>query len=206
MNNKAVILANGAFPRHPIPLGELKSSQFIVCCDGAINNLEKVGLHPYAIVGDLDSLDSRLKEKYHDLIYHFADQNTNDLTKAVNWCLAKGFDEVVIIGASGLREDHMIGNVFLLPSYAQKIKVTMLTDHGSFIPLLESAGMDSFKGQQVSLFSPSPNTVITTHNLRYALNSQSLQMMWQGTLNESLGDSFRVDLQGDSLIVYQVYS
>lgn len=205
MNNKAVILANGAFPEHPIPLGELKSAKYIVCCDGAINNLEKAGLHPYAIVGDLDSLDSRLREKYRDLIYHFADQNTNDLTKAVNWCLAKRFEEVIIVGASGLREDHMIGNVFLLPRYAKKIKVTMLTDHGSFVPLLESAMMDSFKGQQVSLFSVSSATLITTHNLRYALNSQSLKMMWQGTLNESLGDSFRIELQGDPVIIYRVY-
>ncbi len=205
MNNKAVILANGAFPEHPIPLGELKSAKYIVCCDGAINNLEKAGLHPYAIVGDLDSLDSRLREKYRDLIYHFADQDTNDLTKAVNWCLAKRFEEVIIVGASGLREDHMIGNVFLLPRYAKKIKVTMLTDHGSFVPLLESAMMDSFKGQQVSLFSVSSATLITTHNLRYALNSQSLKMMWQGTLNESLGDSFRIELQGDPVIIYRVY-
>ena len=63
MQKKAVILANGAFPTHEIPLRELKESKFIVCCDGAINNLVEAQLEPYAIVGDLDSLDPDLKWK-----------------------------------------------------------------------------------------------------------------------------------------------
>ncbi|MPQ45977.1 thiamine diphosphokinase [Marinifilum sp. N1E240] len=205
MQKKAVILANGAFPTHEIPLKELKESKYIVCCDGAINNLEEAKIEPYAIVGDLDSLDPDLKWKYRDIIHHFSNQDNNDLTKAVHWCLDHGFNEAVIIGATGKRDDHMIGNVFLLPMYVKKIRVKMLTSYGVFTPITRSKNFESFTRQQVSLFSPNPETLITTANLRYALTNEKIEMMWQGTLNESMGESFRIDFEGGPLIVFQEY-
>ncbi|WP_282014403.1 thiamine diphosphokinase [Marinifilum flexuosum] len=205
MQKKAVILANGAFPTHEIPIKELKESKHIICCDGAINNLEKAGLEPFAIIGDLDSLDSELKWKYKDIIHHFSNQDTNDLTKAVEWCIANKFNEIAIVGATGKRDDHMIGNVFLLPQYAKKVRVKMLTSYGMFTPIVRPKNFESYTRQQVSIFSPNRNTLITTANLRYSLTNQSLEMMWQGTLNESMGDSFRIEFEGGPLIVFQEY-
>jgi len=204
-SKSAVILANGSFPVHEIPLNSLKSSECIVCCDGAINKLETAGIEAHAIVGDLDSLSDDLKRKYQDIIHHFSNQDTNDLTKAVNWCLANKINDITIVGATGERDDHMIGNIFLLPSYTKKMKVKMLTDYGIFTPVMRSRNFDSYIGQQVSIFSPQAETIITTANLRYELTNQKLDMLWQGTLNESMGDSFRIDFEGDSLIIYQEY-
>jgi thiamine pyrophosphokinase len=205
MQKKAVILANGSFPTHKIPLSELKQSKYIVCCDGAINKLEQAEITPFVIVGDLDSLESELKWKYRDIIYHLSDQDTNDLTKAVNWCLSNKFSEITIVGATGQRDDHMIGNIFLLPQYAKNIKVKMLTDYGVFTPIIRSRNFESYTRQQVSIFSTVADTIITTANLRYALTNQKLEMMWQGTLNESMGDSFRIEFEGGPLIVFQEY-
>lgn len=205
MQKKAVILANGTFPRHEIPLNELKSSKHIVCCDGAINQLEEAQLEPYAIVGDLDSLNSEMKRKYSKIIHHFANQDTNDLTKAVRWCVDEGFSEITIVGATGQRDDHMIGNVFLLPQYAKIVRVTMQTNYGTFTPILRSKNFESYTRQQVSIFSLNTETLITTANLRYALTNQKLEMMWQGTLNESMGDRFRIEFDGGPLIIYQEY-
>jgi len=205
MQKKAVILANGSFPTHEIPLNELKTSKFIVCCDGAINKLDEEGIEPYAIVGDLDSLNPEMKWKYRDIIHHFLNQDSNDLTKAINWCLENNFSEVVIVGATGQRDDHMIGNVFLLPQYARKIKVKMLTSYGIFTPILRAKNFESYTRQQVSIFSPNSDTLISTANLRYALTEQKLELMNQGTLNESMGDSFRIEFEGASLIIYQEY-
>jgi len=204
-SKSAVILANGSFPINDIPLNILKTSDCIVCCDGAINKLESAGIKAHAIVGDLDSLTNDLKRKYQDIIHHFSNQDTNDLTKAVNWCLSNKYNDITIVGATGERDDHMIGNIFLLPSYTKKMKVRMLTDYGTFTPVIRSRNFDSYIGQQVSIFSPESDTTITTANLRYELTNQKLEMLWQGTLNESMGDSFRIDFEGSSLIVYQEY-
>ncbi len=204
-SKSAVILANGSFPVHEIPLNVLKTADCIVCCDGAINKLETTGMKAHAIVGDMDSISNDLRRKYQDIIYHFSEQDTNDLMKAINWCSANKIDEITIVGATGERDDHMLGNIFQLPSFAQKKKLKMLTDYGIFTPLTCSRNFDSYRGQQVSIFSLQAETTITTVNLRYELTNQKLEFLWKGTLNESMGDSFRIDFQGDALIVYQEY-
>jgi len=61
----------------------------------------------------------------------------------------------------------------------------------------------SYRGQQVSLFAVE-RAAITTHNLKYPLHNRILTNWWQGTLNESLGDSFTVDSSG-RVIVFRVY-
>ena len=63
-----VILANGDFPSHLISLGKLQDAQTIICCDGSVNNLVKNKMEPHYILGDLDSIDDNLKNKYRDRI------------------------------------------------------------------------------------------------------------------------------------------
>ena len=121
--SNAVIVADGSFPVHPIPLDILDKAEVIVCCDGSAENLIRYGLFPDAIVGDMDSLSNDLKERFADRVYVDDGQETNDLTKTVLWCHESGYDDLVIIGAGGKREDHTIGNISLLVEYAKTVKV-----------------------------------------------------------------------------------
>lgn len=202
-NLKTVIVANGKFPEHDIPLGVLADADIIVCCDGAIEKFDEKGIIPTVIVGDLDSLSSYQRIKYAYLLHQDLDQDTNDLTKAVNWCIKNKLFDIDIIGATGLREDHTMGNIGLLPLYASKgAKVTIYTDNGILIPLLKSKTINSFKGQQVSIFSPNNETRITSTNLKYSIQNRTLEDYWMGTLNESLEDNFRLEFEPGPLIVF----
>jgi len=199
----AVIVANGKFPEHEIPLKTLIEADIVVCCDGAISQIDKRGIIPTAIVGDLDSLSSSLRNKYADKLYPDPDQDSNDLTKAVKWCLSKSYKNIDIIGATGLREDHTIGNIGLLPFYAKMgMNVRILTDNGVIFPLLESKSVESFRGQQISIFSPNNQTKITSTNLKYSIENRTLEEYWMGTLNESLGDTFYLEFTPGPLILF----
>ncbi|MBT6390322.1 MAG: thiamine diphosphokinase, partial [Candidatus Marinimicrobia bacterium] len=48
-----VILANGAFPIHPIPLIILVGAGTVICIDGSANSLEALDLMPHIIIGDM---------------------------------------------------------------------------------------------------------------------------------------------------------
>lgn len=203
---KVVVVANGKFPEHEIPLNILANADIVVCCDGATANVDRLGIIPTAIVGDLDSLTSFLKIQYADKLHHDPDQNTNDLTKAIKWCLSRNYANIDIVGATGLREDHTLGNIGLLPLYARMgARVRMLSDNGIIIPLLESQSIDSFVGQQVSIFSPNNLTKITSTKLKYSLDSGVLNEYWMGTLNESLGENFTLDFDSGPLILFLKY-
>jgi thiamine pyrophosphokinase len=202
---KTAILANGNYPTHDVPLKHLREADFIVCCDGAAEKLVAHGLEPGIITGDLDSVSPALKKRYEKILVHDADQETNDLTKAVKWCVAQGIDEVVILGATGIREDHTLGNISLLADYNRSIKATILTDTGSFRVCDRSVTIGSHPGQQVSLFSIDPALAVTSSGLRYPLSRLKLASWWRGTLNEAEGESFRLEFERGQLIVFMEY-
>jgi thiamine pyrophosphokinase len=196
-----VVVADGTFPTHEVPLGYLKNAKRIICCDGSVHNLVTSGMKPDAIVGDLDSLSDELANRYADRIFLDENQETNDLTKAVMWCIEMGYKDIVIVGGTGKREDHTIGNISLLADYVGNVDIIMVTDTGIFRPLFKSSEISSFPGQQVSIFSINPEMEVTSYGLRYPLNKTKMTNWRQATLNESLGDSFSLDFNG-RLIVY----
>jgi thiamine pyrophosphokinase len=202
---KTVIVADGTFPVHDVPLRYLKCAERIICCDGSADNLLNAGYIPDAIIGDMDSLSEELANRFTDRIIRDECQDTNDLTKAVMWCHEKSYNNIVIIGATGKREDHTIGNISLLAEYAKLINVRMVTDTGIFLPLLNSSDIESFPGQQISLFSLDPDIEITSKGLKYPLNNLKVNNWWVATLNEAVDESFSLKFTDGRLIVYMSF-
>ena len=191
----AVIVANGEFPTHEIPLAILKSVKHIVACDGAIKNVPQAEV----VVGDGDSVP----QAYHDRLIKIEEQEDNDLTKATRYCLSMKWRKIAYLGCTGKREDHTLGNIGLLMRYFRKMGVEgwMFTDYGCFTPACGSQTFPSKKGQQVSIFNFGCKQ-LTSEGLKW--NSYAYDEWWQGTLNEAMGDSFsfRAD---DYYLVYQTY-
>jgi thiamine pyrophosphokinase len=197
-----IIVADGTFPTHSVPLDYLANADKIVCCDGSTENLLKAGFIPDAIVGDMDSLSPDLVERFKDRTYPDLDQETNDLTKAVMWCKMNNFSNLIIVGATGKREDHTIANISLLAEYIRELNILMVTDTGVFQPCLKSSEISSFPGQQVSIFSIDPETEITSSGLKYPLSGTKLKNWWMATLNEAVEDTFSLKFKGGPVIVY----
>lgn len=202
MFKPVIILANGRFPSTGLPLGYLDNAERIVCCDGSVSNLVNYGLEPWAIAGDLDSVPRKLKDKYANRLHHYDDQDTNDLTKAVRFCLEQGITDIVILGATGLREDHTLGNISLLADYAESLSVKMVTDYGIFIPVKPGKFISSWPGQQISVFAVDKGMQITSTGLKYTLQNMELQNWWMGTLNESEGAHFTLDFTEGRVLVF----
>lgn len=200
--SSTVIIADGNFPVHEIPLGYLSKASVIVCCDGSAGNSVNAGFIPDAIVGDMDSLSTDLAKRFSDRIYADHNQETNDLTKAVLWCSQSGYSDIVIVGATGKREDHTVGNISLLAEYSRYVNVRMVTDTGIFFPFNKSCKIDTFPGQQVSVFSINPETEITSAGLRYPLIRKKLKNWWEATLNEATGNVVELEFEGGLVIVF----
>ncbi|HAS83272.1 MAG TPA: thiamine diphosphokinase [Verrucomicrobia bacterium] len=203
--SKAVILANGAFPTHPLPRSILHEAYPLVCCDGAINRLMIENRIPDVIIGDLDSISPELRQRFGAILIEDPDQETNDLTKAVNWCLRQGIETVSILGATGEREDHTLANIALLARYNRDIHAEMVTDHGTFRVVYTTCCLPSIPGQQVSLFSMTPETAITSTGLKYSLNQMCLWELWQGSLNEATDHTFKLDFAKGCVVVFQTH-
>ena len=201
-----VILADGDFPSTPKTMQILKQAQHIICCDGAAEKLLRFGLEPDKIIGDLDSLAVKLQEKYADKIVHVAEQESNDLSKAFCYCRSQGYTDVVILGATGKREDHTLGNLSLLALYARELpEIKMVTDHGEFFVIFEGGTFPSMAGEQISIISLDSNLVIhSSENLKYPIRELKMDYWYQATLNEALSDTFSLDFPaGHPVLVYR---
>ncbi|MDD4920912.1 MAG: thiamine diphosphokinase [Bacteroidales bacterium] len=203
---QTIILADGAFPKNDKLLSILRGADRIICCDGAAEKLLDFGCEPDAIVGDMDSLSDELKRRFRDRIYPSSDQETNDLTKAVEYCLMQNYRQIAILGATGLREDHTLGNISLLADYSLRIEdICLFTDYGRMDAARASKNFESRPGQQVSIFSLIPDTNITAHGLLYPIDNRALTSWWQGTLNEATADNFRLEFDKGCLLVYRLW-
>lgn len=198
-----VIIANGRFPTHPTPLSYIERASFIVCCDGAANEFIEIGGKPNAIVGDCDSISKENIVRFADILYPNNDLETNDLTKSVQFCVDKGIKDITIVGGTGKREDHTLGNISLLAEYVHIANVIMATNWGVFTPINTTTQFKSFIGEQVSIFSID-HTRVSSQNLKYPLSNRILSNWWEGSLNESLDESFTIQTAG-RIIVFQAY-
>ena len=200
-----IILANGSFPKHKIPLNLLTNADTIICCDGSINNLYKKNIKPSYIIGDLDSINNDMIDKYKKIIIKANDQNENDLRKTITWVEKHGIKKAYILGATGKREDHTIGNIFSLLQYPNNLELLLYTNHGFFTVINNKKKFNSYIGQQVSIFSTDPSIKITTSNLKYNFINDNISSIYSGTLNESIQDVFFVEISHGKLLIYQTY-
>ena len=197
----AVVLANGDFPVHAVPLSLLENAAHIVACDGAIAHL---AAHDYQAdviaIGDGDSVPDGLRDR----LIQVDEQEDNDLTKATRYCLKQGWRRIAYVGATGQREDHTIGNISLIVRYFLEMGVEplLVTDYGWFVVAKGDSEFESFPGQQVSIFNVSCQN-LTSEGLRW--QSYPYRQFWQGTLNEALSSVFRFHADG-CYLVYRTFS
>ena len=195
---EAVILANGDYPSNEKPLQILEEAPFVVCCDGGANEYIAKGHLPNIIIGDGDSLSEENRLKHVSLLHHIPDQETNDQTKAVQYLLAQGKRKIAIVGATGKREDHTIGNVSLLMEYMRMgAVVRSYTDYGVFIPCKDTCTFNCNIGQQVSIFNFTAKN-LQSEGLAYPI--YDFTSWWQGTLNECTDTSFTIKAEGEYLL------
>ena len=203
-----VILAAGDFPTHPVPLQALREADFVVCCDSAYGTVKdgRLGIGDYVVVGDGDSLSEADKAALGNRWIEVGEQDYNDLHKAMEYATSKFSilnSQFSIVGATGRREDHTIGNISYLITFADEhpgADIEMLTDHGRFCSFCGTRTFEAFPRQQVSILVFNPAVGISSQGLRWPLRNFHPTLWWQATLNEVLDHSFTLTADGPVLL------
>lgn len=199
----AVIICAGEFPRKPYPLYLLQRADRLVCCDSAFATYLRRRSRipgceerlPDAVVGDLDSLSPALQRRYASLLVHRPDQDDNDQTKALAYILEQWpeVEEIHILGATGKRADHTVGNLSLLMEYPRRFelgdrRIDIVTDHGTAFAITDTTTLDVGEGRRVSLFSPDNSLRIASEGLVWPTDDVVFDNWWKATLNRAGAD------------------
>lgn len=211
MNSSAVILCNGAFPRKAYPRYLLETADRVVCCDGSLSKWLSVFGElrlPDAVIGDMDSLPKALQERFRSLVVKVDEQEYNDMTKAMRYVL-EHFPEVTeihILGATGLREDHTVGNLGLLMEYPRLLplggrKVDMVSDYGTAFAVTDSCELHVGVGRRVSLFSADNTLRVKSKGLHWPTDEVVFDAWWKATLNRADEDIVSLDFSHPSSLL-----
>ena len=177
---RTVILAAGDFPRTGGTAWKLLAGATrVIACDSAADAYHRRFREwPDVVIGDLDSLRARTVPCR---VVADADQDTNDLEKAMAYCAKRGWKNPVIVGATGKREDHTIGNIFRALDYGCEI----VTDRGRFLPVRGQATFRVRTGAAISVFAPNPKTRMTSKGLEWPLDGVEFRTLYCATLNRA---------------------
>lgn len=211
----AVIVGNGQFPKKEYPLYLLESADYVVCCDGALDtylrhfrgrNLRR----PDVVIGDMDSLSKKTAERFRDIAVKIDEQETNDQSKAFHYILEHfpDVDTIHILGATGKREDHTIGNLSLLMEYAREMRrqdcgrtvsVDIVSDWSTAFAITDSCTLDVGEGRSVSIICPDNSLNIKSEGLVWPTDNVVFDNLWQTTLNRASADRISLTFSHPSI-------
>ena len=173
--------------------------------DGGANRLLSLGLKPDFVVGDLDSLTEANRKQFQASQLHLvADQETNDVSKVLEFCHQRGIKGVHLLGMQGDRTDHFMACLDSCYGFRNLLEIS-LWNEAERIDL--STGRWSAVlpiGTTVSLIPAfGPVTEITSWGLGYALAGRSLRpgQPPSGVSNLSVEPDVRIEFSEGTLLV-----
>ena len=177
---KIILFANGELPEPEGIARRINEEDFLIAVDGGLNHLTALGLKPNLIIGDMDSVDGELLEKFRKqdvaIEKHPPDKDQNDLELAIQAAVNMHPKTIWIIAALGKRIDQTLANIFLLTREDLiDINTHIIDGVRDLFLIRKEASISGEKGQRVSLIPiQGPVKGIRTEGLEFPLYNETL--------------------------------
>ncbi len=201
LDTSSVLIANGEKPKNKKIIEILKNAKHVICVDNGYELASELNITPSVVIGDLDSVDINKISKSISIIKE-EDQNTNDLEKTLNYCLNKNIRDIILVGATGKRDDQNLATILISLEYIDQLNIEILSDLYSIKFVNGEREFEAEPAVEVSLISMDNNNIITTQGLKYNLEKSKLSSATHGISNYSVGKKFSISCSSP-LIVFR---
>lgn len=219
-----ILIITGGILKKEFLIQFLKDHAFdeTIVVDGALGMASQLGISFQSLVGDFDTVNPAVLNPYLDRhgLYvekHSPQKNETDTELAVNLGVEKILDErrnpkknreedeIIIVGATGGRLDHMLGNIHLVYKALQKGISCCLYDEDNCLFMVEGfkqLGKEA-KGYRYVSFLPFTDQAVgvTLKGFLYPLHDARLEKgSTLGISNEICGDRPSVSVKKGVLV------
>ena len=205
---KAVVVANGEIQNEGLILNEISRDAMIVCADGGTANALALGLSPHVVIGDLDSISPKLRRNLEaegtEFIAYPSHKEETDTELALRYCVARGAESILFVGALGGRLDHTLANLSLLAERTWRSIPVRIVDGRTVIELCSSrCDVSGSTGDIVSLLPYGGDVKgVCTEGLEYPLKDETLFFgPARGVSNVMLSDHATIVVKEGLLLV-----
>ena len=195
LKKPVLVIANGEFPYHTSALEPLKEERKIICIDGAADKLKSFGKEPDIVIGDFDSTKIQNTERIK-LWIETPNQNKTDLEKTFEWCVKNQIKEVILLGAGGQREDHLLGNLFLVSKFYNELNIEIITNYSKIICVSGSEIIKTLPNQNISIIAAEVVDNIKIIGLKYSLINKKLLPSSIAISNKAISSQFNIESTG----------
>lgn len=128
--SKHVMIISGGNCNQELTKELLEKNQIdtVIAVDGGLKICDEIGRIPEYIVGDFDTIEADIIQKYRDMVDSKAvnapeilsfnpEKDDTDTEIAIHLCIKLGAQTVTIVGGTGTRLDHTFANVHLLKKF-----------------------------------------------------------------------------------------
>lgn len=152
---KTVIIGGGNPPSKELLEEELLNSDFLICADGGGDCLYKYNKVPDYLIGDFDSIDKEVLQFFTNrnclIEIYPAQKDCTDSEICLNKAIELKSDSITMLGFTGSRVDHFLGNLGLLKkTLGYGIKGLIRDDNNKIFITDESCTFKAEKGKFVS--------------------------------------------------------
>ncbi len=187
--------------------------EVIMAADRGMEFLYRAKILPDIIVGDFDSVDEEILDYFRgqqqiDICARPAEKDDTDTECAIREAIARGANDITIIGATGTRIDHMLGNIALLGIGLEKgIKMELL-DPNNRIRMIDgpvTLRRSEQYGKYISLIPFSDHvTGVTLKGMKYPLTNHTMNGFCSlGVSNEIAEEEAQISLAEGRLLIVE---
>lgn len=176
----------------------------LLAADGGANHLGRIGLRPDAVIGDLDSISTGIRKFIgEERMIHRPDQDRTDLDKALEYAFDElGLERLTVLGATGGRLDHAVGNLGLLAKRALGDRLVFVADDHRVLGVTGELTLDAEPGETWSFFTVDPAVRVTLEGVRWPIADTAIDLARKPSIsNEAVSDRVTVRAEGGAVVV-----
>lgn len=208
---RAVVFVNGEVGEIETLRGWLRPDDYLIAADGGAHHLAALGLAPAVIVGDLDSIEPALLDRYRadgvTIERHPVAKDATDLELAIGRAVEDGASQVLLVAALGGRLDQTFANLLILGRRQWPVPLA-IAEGDQLARVLrgpETVCLSGPVGSLVSAVALSEKvTGISYTGLEYPLHDATLELgSTRGISNLLAASPAQISIQSGLLLVIQ---
>ena len=179
----------------------------VIAVDKGLEALGEINILPEYIIGDFDSVDKEILNKYKNRDVEIRELNPEkdytDTHMAIKLAMELGSDEVVITGAIGTRIDHVIANIHIMKEGLEKNIDCKIIDEYSEIIIINKDTKIEKENKYISLIPLTTEVFgVTLEGFKYKLENATLRVGDSiGISNEVISETATIRIGEGILIV-----
>ena len=138
---RCIIIGGSEIKNYELIKSYFRADDYFIYCDCGLKHEKAFGIKADLIIGDFDSHEK--PENLENVIVLPVEKDDTDTIFAVKEAIKRGFEEFILVGVTGGRQDHNLGNIYAL--LMLKDKSAMIVDDYSEIKIIKPNELTKIK-------------------------------------------------------------